>query len=137
MNYKINILNESRSIIIGEIKIFKNPISLECIIGSETFKTQANDYFECLIKLREIFEKRKWILLCNGSRYDVFPSGMARDMGKGLKAYKLEMGKPAKIEDLVNIFEEAEIEKIGTIEEQKEYYKKWVESFGLPSSLIK
>ena len=131
MKYIVSILDENKSKIIGEIELFKKPTSIECTIENEKLQIQANDYFECLIKLREIFEKRGWLILCNGSRYDVYPSSMSRDMGKGIKAYQMKLGKKVRMEDLVNIFEEAKIDKIGTIEEQKAFYNKWLKSFGL------
>lgn len=80
--------------------------------------------FFALLKLRAELEKLNLILLCMGSRKDVYPSGMSAN---GLMAYKMVMGKPAR--ELVNIFEPTkDIENIGTVAEQKAYRDLWLKS---------
>lgn len=73
----------------------------------------------------------KWLLV-KGGRNDVHPSGRQLSW---IYAYKLVLGKrvdPQK--DLVIIFEpELDYNNIASIQEQKEYYKKWLESIkGIP-----
>jgi len=51
-----------------------------------------------------LLAKDRLIPFCYGASLHVYPSGMARDMGGGLKAYKLVVGRHAKIDDLVEIF---------------------------------
>jgi hypothetical protein len=67
-------------------------------------------------------------LCCNGARLNVWPSGMARDMGGGFKAYALQMGRKASREDLVDIFDAAPIDTIATVEEQRRFNKEWLSS---------
>ena len=88
------------------------------------------DYFDCLVQIRETFEKDGYKILCNGARYDVYPSQMSRQMGKGLKAYKLTIGKQATEKDLVDIFDPTDAARIGTVEQQKKYYDDWIKSLG-------
>ena len=90
----------------------------------------ADDYFDCLLQIREIFEKTNMKILCNGARYDVYPSRMSRQMGKGIKAYAVTMGKQAMEDSLVDIFESADLVKIGTIQQQRDYYNDWLDSLG-------
>jgi hypothetical protein len=40
------------------------------------------------------------------------------------------MGQQGRLEDLVDIFGEAPAEKVGTVEEQKAFYWKWLDSLG-------
>ncbi|MFZ6013042.1 MAG: hypothetical protein ACOYXT_22055 [Bacteroidota bacterium] len=88
-------------------------------------EVEANDYFECLLQIRNVFEKNNLIILCNGARYDVYPSRMSRQMGKGLKGYVLTLGKQADEKDLVDIFKPIEDKaKIGTDQQQRDYYNK-------------
>ena len=59
------------------------------------------DYFECLVSIRRSLEKNDLAICCQGARRDVWASGMARDMGAGLRAYVLKEGRNASVEDLV------------------------------------
>ncbi|MBL0741391.1 hypothetical protein [Chryseolinea lacunae] len=88
----------------------------------------GEDYFACLLQIREIFEKDNTKILCNGARYDVYPSRMSRLMGKGTNAYVLIIGKQALEENLVDIFEPADLDKIGTVQQQRNYYNAWLDS---------
>jgi len=89
-----------------------------------------DDLFKSLKLIRAFFEKKGAKVLCNGSRVDVYPSGMSRGMGKGRKAYVLILGKQARINNLVDIFDYADASLIGTIEEQECFYKQWITSLG-------
>lgn len=89
------------------------------------------DVFECLCNLRRFLEEKGWRILCNGARFDAYPSGMSRDMSGGHKLYIRKIGQHPQRSDLVKIFDKAEPEKIGTIEEQLSYYKQWLESISL------
>ncbi|MEH7304129.1 hypothetical protein [Neobacillus drentensis] len=44
-------------------------------------------------------------IICNGAALNVYPSPMALSMGSGRLAYKLNFGKQAISEDLVDIFD--------------------------------
>ena len=45
------------------------------------------DLFAAFLELREELEKAGHLLLCAGSRVDVWPSGMSRSMCGGVRAY--------------------------------------------------
>ena len=62
-----------------------------------------------------------------GSR-NVFPSGMSRDMGSGLKAYRLTLGSTGRLEDLVGIFETGPGIEPATVDEQRAFFREWVSS---------
>jgi hypothetical protein len=117
-----------------EITLFYSEISDECQISTiyltEKLLFCGIDYFEALIKMRLHFENKDLFLLCNGSRRDVYPSGMSRDMSQGLKAYIHKIGFPCLRDDLVDIFEAADLNQIGFVYEQKEFRNLWIESLG-------
>lgn len=92
-------------------------------LGSYYF--EGRDIFDCLCQLRVLLEEKGWNILCNGSRVDAYPSSMSRDMGGGMKLYQLTLGKLPERSDLIRIFDKAEPEQIGTVEEQRSYYEKW------------
>jgi len=65
---------------------------------------------------------------CYGASLNVFPSGMSRDMGLGLKAYRLTKGHQAFNKDLVSIFDAGPDVIPSFVVNQKEYYEDWIES---------
>lgn len=86
----------------------------------------STDYFESFVDIRRELAKRNLYPLCYASSRNVWPSGMARDMGQGLAAYKLTMGSPAV--DLVNIFDSGpDIDPV-TPEVQQAFSKVWAKS---------
>lgn len=97
-------------------------------IEAETRRFVSSDLFEAMIELRKVLESKGARLLCAGARPEVFPSGMARDMGGGRKAYVTRIGEPARSEDLVDIFHYAAPGTVGTVDEQADFHANWVES---------
>jgi hypothetical protein len=87
----------------------------------------SGDLFAALVALRQELEASGFCLLCQGARKDVYPSGMSRSMSGGRKAYILRIGSPSKASDLVNIFDDAEHDQIGTVHEQNAYHKLWID----------
>jgi hypothetical protein len=87
---------------------------------------QASDYFEALCQIRLQLEAQQIQLLCYGASKNVYPSGMARDMGQGRRAYKLTMGKQATMADLVDIFATGTDIQPVTVEEQRRFYESWL-----------
>jgi hypothetical protein len=83
------------------------------------------DYFECLLTVRRQLQAEGLRVCCQGARRDVWPSGMARDMGSGLGAYVLTSapGRP----ELVAVFDPADLALIGTVEEQEAHFRSWWE----------
>jgi len=86
------------------------------------------DVFDTFILLRTTLEEIEIKLLCGGSRPDVFPSGMSREMSGGRKAYITKLGKPALKADLVDIFDHTDIQLIGSVSEQQAFHNKWIAS---------
>jgi hypothetical protein len=90
----------------------------------------GDDLFEAMIGLRKELEGLGCLLLCAGARADVFPSGMSRSMAGGRKAYVTRLGMPAGRSDVVDIFDYAGPESVGTVEQQREFHQKWIVSQG-------
>lgn len=96
--------------------------------GEKFYSKEHSNLFDCLIDIRDIFSELNWLILCNGAREDVYPSGMRRQMNKGLLAYQLTFGKAVDQSDLVDIFQECSEERIVTPEKQKAYFEEWFNS---------
>lgn len=95
-------------------------------LGERTFT--GEDLFEAMIALRRELEARGSRLLCAGARIDAFPSGMAREMSGARKIYIHRLGYPAKLSDLIDIFDPTEESTVATVEEQARFRRQWVES---------
>lgn len=77
-----------------------------------------DDAFEALSAVRLELERHGWLLGVEGARVDVWPSGMARDQGGGLRAYRLRRGRSPRSEDVVDVFAPA-TEHLATVAEQR------------------
>jgi hypothetical protein len=82
------------------------------------FESQQNDLFECLADVRRRLEPEGVFLCCEGARRDVFPSGMARQMGGGRKAYRHSASGDSPRPQLVDIFAPTDCSAVCTVDEQ-------------------
>lgn len=96
--------------------------------GLPQARFEGGDLFDAVCKVRIQLETLGIRMLCNGSRVDAYPSRMARDMGGAASLYLLTKGEQARIDNLVAIFDEAPVETIGTVEDQRSYYSDWLSS---------
>ncbi|MEA5115910.1 MAG: hypothetical protein VB050_17990 [Geobacteraceae bacterium] len=128
----IRLLKPNGEIVDIKVKHTKTPPwSIETSFPQlQVIEFKGADLFECLCNLRSELDKMGLKMLCNGSRIDAYPSRMSRDMGGARKVYLLRMGQQGRLEDLVELFDEAPADKIGTVEEQKAFYRKWLDSLG-------
>lgn len=55
---------------------------------------------------------------------------MILNMGSGRKAYSLTMGKPARLDSLVDIFATCEVQEYASVNEQFDFFQKWLASIG-------
>ncbi len=86
------------------------------------------DFFNALIKIRTELEIDNLQIRCNGAAENVYPSPMMLSMGAGRKAYYLVLGEQAKKANIVDIFECNNDCKFVTIQKQREFYNKWINS---------
>lgn len=84
------------------------------------------DMFEALQQLRLRLEPLDLYPLCNGARVDCYPSGMARDMGGGLRVYVLTIGQSER-PPVVGTFDPADPGQVGTVAEQDAHYSRWLD----------
>lgn len=77
---------------------------------------RADDAFEALCRIREKLEPYGWRIGVAGALPNVWPSGMARDQGGGLRAYRLSIRGG---EDLVDTFEPVDPSSTVTLAEQR------------------
>jgi hypothetical protein len=101
---------------------------LRCEYRDKAVESTATDFFQALCNVRSLLAKDSLIPFCYGASLDVYPSGMARDMGRGLRAYKLAVGRHAKIDNLVEIFAEGPDVIPASVAAQEEFYHGWLAS---------
>lgn len=87
-----------------------------------------HDYFSALCSIRRVLELEGGLLHCYGASRNVYPSPMSRDMGGGIKAFKLHLGLQAKLSDLVSIFDSGADMSPATVDEQERFHKEWLAS---------
>ncbi|SRR5690554_4121920 len=122
----ILISKDSAKTIEANMTINDRGSSIEIIVANDAFCIEASDEypFSALAKIRQELELKGYYILVNGSRYNVYPSGMQYNT---FNAYELELGKPAT--KTVNIFDRINSSKeVTTVKEQEEYFYKWIES---------
>ncbi|WP_077049251.1 hypothetical protein [Pseudomonas sp. KK4] len=89
-------------------------------------KYTADDIYECLGLLRADFPEKRF--MCKGARLNVHPSRMSSQMSAGLVAYELHLGTPSEDGHMVNIFDYEETDITNDIQQQRDFYIKWVRS---------
>ena len=112
----------------------ENTRRLSCSYRGKRIEAEATDFFEALCKIRIQLWEERLVPFCYGASLNVYPSGMGRDMGRGLKAYKLAKGKHTTIADLVDIFAEGPDVIPAPVETQKEFWKEWLATPRQPAS---
>lgn len=105
-----------------------NRCRLRCEYRDRTVERTASDFFQALCDVRDLLAEDGLIPFCYGASLNVYPSGMARDMGQGLKAYKLAVGRHARTGDLVEIFAEGLDVSPASVAAQEQFYRDWIAS---------
>lgn len=103
-------------------------VMVEVLLEGKITRYENENYFDALLDFRKDMEEQNTQIMCNGSARTVYPSGMCLSMGSGIKAYRLEIGKQAKLADLVNIFDCDDNLEFVTINEQKNFFEEWIKS---------
>lgn len=95
--------------------------------GSKWIAKSSNP-LSALNTIREQMELEGLYPLCCGARLDVAVSGMAKGSRATRKVYKLELGKQATLEDLVDIFDPTNKEDVASLQDQQKFYQLWINS---------
>lgn len=97
--------------------------------GRLDLRGDGSDLFEALVSVRRALEKYGVMLVCNGSRPDVYPSPMLRQASNGRFAYVLTIPRSTARPPVVDIFAAApEFAPLASVDEQRAWYDRWVQS---------
>jgi hypothetical protein len=95
------------------------PWRLSLTVGNDRYFAEADDLFDCLVAIRRELEREGGRVCCAGARPDVWPSGMARQMAGGRKAYRHLPGRRPTRADLVDVFDPTDCADVVTVAEQE------------------
>jgi len=111
-----------------ELEEVERDCRLRCSYRGKQVEAIAADFFAALCDIRDKLGEERLIPFCYGASLNVHPSGMARDMGRGLEAYKFTIGQQATGADLVDIFAEGPDVIPASVENQRQHFREWVAS---------
>lgn len=98
---------------------------LTALYQAEEFVADASDFFSALQAVRTNFlEPRGIIPQCYGASINIWPSGMARDMGLGMSGYVRKPGHQAT--ELRGIFESGADMEPALVKEQSKFVHQWL-----------
>jgi hypothetical protein len=98
-------------------------LSLE--IEGRGYSAEGWDCLDAFNKIRSNLEGR-YAFLCNGARPNFILSPMTSQAG-GFEGYVVPNGRKARLSDLVPIFDPAPADAIGSVEEQSEFRKNYMD----------
>jgi hypothetical protein len=98
------------------------------IPGREPVEALGKDLFESFAVVREQVAPDGWKICVTGARVDAWPSRMSSQMGGSLLVYLHTMGLQALEKDLQQIFDDSPCDTIGTVEDQRQFRARWLES---------
>lgn len=109
------------------IEVHKSRAELRFIIGDTKSKIyESHDCFDCFGLLRADYPHISF--LCKGAKVNVYPSRMSSQMSCGMVAYQMELGRRADREDMVRIFDYEDTDITNNIQEQEDFFKRWITS---------
>ena len=97
--------------------------------GQEVVATGA-DAFTALCTVRQVLSGLGLTPRCYGACRNLVLSGMAADMGGGLRGYLVRVGQPARMSNLVGIFDAGPEMDLASVPEQQEFKRAWLDSLG-------
>lgn len=100
-------------------------IVLAVTIDGEEFSASNYSYLPAYQKLRDALLQKGYGIKCNGSRLNAVQSGM---MGANDNIYLAETGKQALKEDIVSIYDYADIEEFPDTLAQMRFFRNWLKS---------
>ena len=107
-----------------EVNEDSDEIEISTVVDGIDFFSSDESYLAAYQKLRDKLLELGYGLLCNGSRINAIQSGM---MSHCEKIYLVEMGKKVLLNQVVCIWDYADIDVFPDTKEQLEFAEKWYE----------
>lgn len=131
-HYKVTLVSETRSPQLAAVRIYNesDDCRIVLIFDGNSFEATAEDFLESFCKIREQLESIGLKPNCYAADQRSYPSGMSRSMGGGLRLYRLTLGSPARISDLVHMFDSGENVVPASVGDQRQFFDTWLQSIG-------
>lgn len=126
--YKCNVIDlgfyDSEKSVLIEVNEDSDEIEISTVVDGIDFFSSDESYLVAYQKLRDKLLELGYGLQCNGSRINAIQSGM---MSRCEKIYLVEMGKKALLNQVVCMWDYADINVFHDTKEQLEFAEKWYE----------
>lgn len=93
--------------------------------GKNVEKFSGFHMYDSFRKFNKWLQGEGWLPLCNGARIDAQLSGLLAEASDGLSVYLLDEPKKDGFPVIGHIFDDAPVDKIGTIKQQELYFEKF------------
>src|SRR4051794_28867294 len=94
--YQVQLVNESNARVSGTFLYDDESGHGRCKLVFQYSEGEItgewSDFFEAMCQIRDRLESTGWRPVCYGSSRNVYATSTCRDMGRGLKGYRLELG---------------------------------------------
>ena len=115
---------DNEKTVLIEVNEDSDEIGIRTVVDGIDFFSSGESYLVAYQKLRDNLLEFGYGLQCNGSRINAIQSGM---MSQCEKIYLVEMGKKALLNQVVCIWDYADIDVFPDTKEQLEFAEKWYE----------
>ena len=131
-HYKVILVSERRSpqIAAARVHVDSDDCQIDLSFDGHSMTGTGDDFFEAFCRIREQLEPMGLLPNCYAAHLHAFPSGMSRDMGGGVKLYRLTLGSQARTDDLIHMFETDDDVSPSTVADQRAFFDKWLASLG-------
>lgn len=109
------------SVEVDEIEETENVVISALVFGKKINVVEYN-YLPAYQNFRDELLQLGFGIKCNGSRINAVQSGM---MGTTDKVYLVELGKQAKMKDIVHIWDYADIDVFPDTKQQLAFFEQW------------
>lgn len=121
----VDLITKSSTNLIVEVdegETTENIIIKAVVLGQEIVVSNYN-YLPAYQEFRDRLLQLGLGIKCNGSRINAVQSGM---MGANDKMYLVEIGKQARREDIVHIWDYAKIDTFPDTKQQSAFFEQWI-----------
>lgn len=112
----------SAQVVVDEAETTEN-IVIRAIVKEQEITSSNYNYLPAYQEFRDKLLAAGFGMKCNGSRLNAVQSGM---LGATDKVYLAEMGKQARMTDIVHIWDYAEIDTFPDTKQQSAFFEQWM-----------
>jgi hypothetical protein len=102
--------------------------TVEVAFRDVSLRGVGHDLFSALVAVRRDLDTLGWLLACNGSRRDVYPSQMGRQASRGRLAYLLTLPRTTRRPEVLDIFDVADERTVSSVDDQRAWFDAWAVS---------